>query len=196
LGEAHAAGLIHRDIKPANVYVCRHGRKLDFIKVLDFGLVKHGAERGGNDEHATLDNLAGGTPSFMSPEQALGDRNIDGRSDLYAVGCVAYWLLTGTTVFEGQTPMETIVKHVHQEPEAPSRRCAQPIPPELETIILDCLAKRPEARPQTADELLARFDAVPLTTAWTTARSREWWDHFRPLRATQRPAEVRRPGMA
>ena len=196
LGEAHAAGLIHRDIKPANVYVCRHGRKLDFIKVLDFGLVKHGAERGGNDEHATLDNLAGGTPSFMSPEQALGDRNIDGRSDLYAVGCVAYWLLTGTTVFEGQTPMETIVKHVHQEPEAPSRRCAQPIPPELETIILDCLAKRPEARPQTADELLARFDAVPLTTAWTTARSREWWDHFRPVRATQRPAEVRRPGMA
>jgi serine/threonine-protein kinase len=180
LGEAHAAGLIHRDIKPANVYVCRHGRKLDFIKVLDFGLVKHGAERGVDQEHATLDNLAGGTPSFMSPEQALGDRNLDGRSDLYAVGCVAYWLLTGTTVFEGETPMETIVKHVNQEPEPPSRRCAQTIPPELEAIILDCLAKRPEARPQTADELLARLDAVPLAQAWTPARSGEWWDRFRP----------------
>jgi len=196
LGEAHATGLIHRDIKPANVYVCRHGRKLDFIKVLDFGLVKGGAVRDGGSDHATLDNLAGGTPAFMSPEQALGDKNLDGRSDLYAVGCVAYWLLTGVTVFEGHTPMETIVMHVNQEPVPPSRRSVQPIPAELETIILDCLAKRPEARPQTADELMARLDRVPLAQAWTPARSGQWWDQYRPPRPAKGPAEVRRPGMA
>jgi eukaryotic-like serine/threonine-protein kinase len=164
--------------------------------VLDFGLVKRGAERDGNAEHVTLDNLAGGTPAFMSPEQALGDKHLDGRSDLYAVGCVAYWLLTGTTVFEGQTPMETIVKHVNQEPEPPSRRSERMIPPEFETLILDCLAKRPEARPQTADELVARLEAIPLAEAWTPARSHQWWDQYRPLRQTERPAELRRPGVA
>jgi serine/threonine-protein kinase len=193
LGEAHATGLIHRDIKPANVYVCRHGRKLDFIKVLDFGLVKHGAEATPASDHLTADQLAGGTPAFMSPEQALGDKGLDGRSDLYAVGCVAYWLLTGSMVFQGQTAMETIVMHVNQEPEPPSRRTTQPIPPELEALILDCLAKRPELRPQTADELLARLDSVRLDREWTLARSRQWWDEHRPRVDAKRPAEAGRP---
>jgi serine/threonine-protein kinase len=193
LGEAHATGLIHRDIKPANVYVCRHGRKLDFIKVLDFGLVKQGAERSPASDHLTADHLAGGTPAFMSPEQALGDKDLDGRSDLYAVGCVAYWLLTGTMVFQGQTAMETIVMHVNQEPQPPSRRAPQPIPPELETLILDCLAKRPEARPQTADELQARLDAVRPEREWTPARCRQWWDDHRPAAHAQRPADPGRP---
>jgi len=92
--------------------------------------------------------------------------------------------------------MKTIIKHVNAEPEPPSRRCADPIPPELETIILDCLAKRPEARPQSADELMARLEAVPLAQAWTPDRSQEWWDRHRPRPDTQRPAEVRRPGIA
>ncbi len=180
LGEAHAAGLIHRDIKPANVFACQYGRKLDFVKVLDFGLVKHDGRRDDDADQLTVDQAAGGTPAFMSPEQALGDTGIDGRSDLYAVGCVGYWLLTGTVVFEGRTPMETIMMHVNREPEAPSRRTALPIPPDLEAIVLDCLAKSPEARPQTADELSLRLDGVRLSGEWTPVRAREWWAKHRP----------------
>jgi len=193
LGEAHAAGLIHRDVKPANIHVCRQGRKLDFIKVLDFGLVKHGGTGDQRSQHLTGDLVAGGTPAFMSPEQALGDQGVDGRSDLYSVGCVAYWLLTGTTVFQGQTPMETIVMHVNREPEPPSRRTTQAIPPALESIILECLAKHPESRPQTADELAARLAAVHLERDWTSERAREWWEQHRPGPHAQGPAEAGRP---
>ena len=177
--EAHLAGLIHRDVKPANVFACRYGRKLDFVKVLDFGLVKHGEKRP-DDVHVTGEMMAGGTPAFMSPEQAMGDPGLDGRSDLYAVGCVAYWLLTGTVVFQGRTTMETIMMHVQREPDPPSRRVAHPIPAALEAIVLDCLAKEPAARPQTADELSARLEAVQLSDDWTPARAREWWGAHRP----------------
>jgi serine/threonine-protein kinase len=179
LGEAHAAGLIHRDVKPANVFTCLYGRKADFVKVLDFGLVKHGGGRSPEGDHLTADQIAGGTPAFMSPEQALGDVEVDGRSDLYAVGCVGYWLLTGTPVFEGRTPMETIVMHVNREAEPPSRRTALFIPTELEAIVMDCLAKSPEARPQTADELGERLDGVRLSDPWTPGRAREWWAKHR-----------------
>ena len=183
LAEAHEAGLIHRDIKPANVYVCHHGRALDFIKVLDFGLVKHGTKQESVPDDLTVDHVAGGTPAFMAPEQALGEPGVDGRSDLYAVGCVAYWLLTGTVVFEGKTTMETIVMHVNREPEPPSRRVKSPIPPDLEAIVLDCLAKSPDDRPQTADELTARLDSVRLSEEWTPARAREWWTKHGSARA-------------
>jgi serine/threonine-protein kinase len=176
LAEAHEAGLIHRDIKPANVYACRYGRAVDFIKVLDFGLVKHG----GLPEAAASEFTGEGTPAFMSPEQALGEGQVDPRSDLYAVGCVGYWLLTGTLVFKGTTLVETIAMHAHRAPESPSRRTELTIPPELETIVLACLAKDPDDRPQSADELAERLDAVPLPREWTDARAREWWDQHRP----------------
>jgi serine/threonine-protein kinase len=175
LGEAHEAGLIHRDIKPANVYACRHGREADVVKVLDFGLVKHLRPAAPGAELLTAGEVSGGTPAFMAPEQALGEDRVDGRSDLYAVGCVAYWLVTGTLVFEGATPLETIVMHVHAQPDLPSRRTGLPIPTELETLILTCLAKDPMARPQTADELAARLAAVPLAEPWTAERARGWW---------------------
>jgi eukaryotic-like serine/threonine-protein kinase len=180
LGEAHEAGLIHRDVKPANVYVCRYGREPDFIKLLDFGLVKHGvSER--EAEKLTAAFVAGGTPAFMSPEQALGEERVDHRSDIYAVGCVAYWLLTGTLVFKGANPIETILMHVDREPEPPSQRTELRIPAQLETIVLACLAKKPEARPQTADELAARLSSVPLAREWNVARAREWWNINRPV---------------
>jgi serine/threonine-protein kinase len=176
LGESHAAGLIHRDVKPANVYACRYGRDLDFIKVLDFGLVKQGGAREEDAEKLTQADMSpGGTPAFMSPEQALGDGEVDGRSDIYAVGCVAYWLLTGTLVFKGTTPMETIVLHVNREPEPPSRRTTQAIPADLEEILLACLAKDPASRPQTADELAVRLGSVRTTEEWTPERARTWW---------------------
>lgn len=180
LAEAHEAGLIHRDIKPANVYACRYGREVDFIKVLDFGLVKRGSQPKKGAGEVTADDGPSGTPAFMSPEQALGEEQVDARSDLYAVGGVAYWLLTGTLVFRGTTPVETVVMHVHSEPEPPSRRTDLPIPAELEAIVLDCLAKKPGHRPQTADELAARLASVPLAREWTARRAREWWDRHRP----------------
>jgi hypothetical protein len=175
LGEAHEAGLIHRDVKPANIYVCRYGREVDFIKVLDFGLVKHRSHPEGQDQDLTVEHVAGGTPAYMSPEQALGEGQVDARSDLYAVGCVAYWLLTGTTVFDGRSAMETIVMHVHSPPEPPSLRAAAPIPAALERIVLACLSKDPAGRPQTAEALAAWLDEIPLERPWTAERARGWW---------------------
>jgi serine/threonine-protein kinase len=181
LAEAHEAGLIHRDVKPANLYTCHYGREVDFIKVLDFGLVKQGrAPEEGSDKLTAGDMSPGGTPAFMSPEQALGDGEVDGRSDIYALGCVAYWLLTGSLVFKGTTPMETIVLHVHREPEPPSRRSTRPIPADLEAIVLTCLAKDPADRPQTADELATRLASVGTADDWTPLRAKEWWEQNRP----------------
>jgi eukaryotic-like serine/threonine-protein kinase len=155
---------------------------VDFVKVLDFGLVKHGrVPEDAGEKLTAADMTAGGTPAFMSPEQALGDEHMDGRSDLYSVGCVAYWLLTGTIPFRGSTAMETIVMHVHQAPEPPSRRSGQPIPPDLEAVVMSCLAKDPTDRPQTADELAARLASVRLEREWTVQRAREWWDRHRPV---------------
>ncbi|MGH7629528.1 MAG: serine/threonine-protein kinase [Gemmatimonadales bacterium] len=181
LAEAHEAGLVHRDIKPANMYACRHGREVDFIKVLDFGLVKHGGvpEDGGDKLSSDL-VIAGGTPAFMSPEQAIGDETVDARADLYGVGCIAYWLLTGTTLFTGRTPLETMMMHVQRMPEPPSSRTSRPIPQDLDAIVLACLAKEPDARPQTADELAERLSSVRPGTEWTPARAREWWGLHRP----------------
>ena len=180
LGEAHDAGLIHRDIKPANLYTCRYGRDVDFMKVLDFGLVKHeeGPEEGG-DKLSGEQQMVGGTPAFMAPEQAVGDP-VDGRSDLYSLGCVAFWLLTGTAVFKGRTPIETMMMHVHLKPDPPSHCIDREITPELDALVLACLSKEPAARPQTADELAARLVGVRTANEWTAARAREWWDSHRP----------------
>ena len=181
LAEAHEAGLIHRDVKPANLYVCRYGREVDFIKVLDFGLVKRGeSAEDGADRLTGAQVSPGGTPAFMSPEQVLGEGEIDARSDLYALGCVAYWLLTGGLVFKGVTPMETLVMHVSREPEPPSRRTGRPIPPDLEAIVLACLAKDPGSRPQTADELSARLAGARVGEPWTREQARDWWATHRP----------------
>jgi serine/threonine-protein kinase len=176
LAEAHEAGLIHRDVKPANIYACRYGREVDFIKVLDFGLVKHTRPAEPGADKVTTGQLTAGTPAYMSPEQALGEERVDARTDLYALGCVAYWLLTGTLVFEGATPIETIAMHIHTEPDLPSRRTTRPIPAELEALVLACLAKDPRARPQSADELAGRLAALRLEREWTPERARAWWD--------------------
>jgi serine/threonine-protein kinase len=180
LAEAHEAGLIHRDIKPANLYACRYGREVDLIKVLDFGLVKQGgAPEPAADKLSAEHRIAGGTPAFMSPEQAVAEE-VDGRSDLYSLGCAAYWLLTGTPVFKGRTAVETMMMHVNVNPDPPSRRTAEPIPAELEAIVLACLAKDPAERPATADELDARLAGVALEREWTPERARAWWDAYGP----------------
>ena len=189
LGEAHEAGLIHRDVKPANLYACRYGREVDFMKVLDFGLVKHHRAPEEEGDQLTAAHVGpGGTPAYMSPEQALGEREVDGRSDLYAVGCVGYWLLTGSLVFRGATALETIVMHATREPEPPSRRTSRPIPADLEAVVLSCLAKDPAERPRSADELAARLAAARSGDEWTPARAREWWETHRA--AAPRPVPI------
>ena len=184
LGEAHAIGLVHRDIKPANVFVCRRGRDADFVKVLDFGLVKQVAPQPG-DVALTALHAAGGTPAFMSPEQVLGDSPVDGRADIYATGCVAYWLVTGELVFTGRTAMETMMLHAHEAPVPPSQRTEIAIPEALDRAILACLAKRPDDRPATADALASMLAAIETSRRWSAEQAREWWDvHHPALQAT------------
>jgi serine/threonine-protein kinase len=176
LGEAHSRGLIHRDIKPANLFMCRLGPDDDFVKVLDFGLVKH-ADTSNARSMLTLDGVTAGTPGFMAPEIALGKPGVDGRADLYSLGCVAYYLLTGQHLFTGETPVATVLAHVQTPPPAPSAHSEFPIPPALDAAILACLAKEPADRPASAGALDRRLaESVPADQAWTPEAARAWWD--------------------
>ena len=174
LADAHAAGLIHRDVKPANIFACRMGLDHDFVKVLDFGLVKRRREDLSDDPLITDERTIQGTPAYMSPEMIRGGE-IDGRSDLYSLGCVGWWLLTGRFLFEGKKAMEILVRHASDEPEPPSVYAELPVEPELEKIVLRCLAKEKEDRPASAEELGRSLAAIPFGNRWTRARAREWW---------------------
>ena len=175
LAEAHAVGLIHRDVKPANVMTCRWGLKWDFVKVLDFGLVKP-AWNVAADDRLTSDGVIAGTPAFMAPEAALGGGAFDARVDLYGLGCVAYWLLTGERVFTGRTAMEVVFHHAQTPPVPPSQRLGRAIPASLEELVLFCLAKAPDDRPPSAEWLAARLAGCGIADAWTPERAREWWE--------------------
>ncbi len=179
LTEAHERSFIHRDIKPANIYLCREGRPVDCAKVLDFGLVKPRHEPESQAVKLTVEHAAGGTPAYMSPEQACGEA-VDARTDIYSVGCVAYWMLTGELVFTGRTSMEVMSRHLSAKPILPSRRSELPIPEKLEDVILACLEKEPHRRPQTADALDMCLAAVDLDAPWTPKRAREWWERHQP----------------
>jgi serine/threonine-protein kinase len=159
LEEAHDAGLVHRDIKPANIHLGRVGREPDFVKVLDFGLVKSIEGAKGEDPLATIAGMTLGTPAYMAPEMVQSE-SIDGRADLYSLGCVGYFLLTGQLVFQGDTAIQTMFMHMQREPVPPSRRTDNPIPPALEQVLLACLAKEPADRPQSAADLEASLGAL------------------------------------
>jgi hypothetical protein len=177
LGEAHYRGMVHRDVKPANVYLCRHALLHDFVKVLDFGLVKHRAGPVTPDDlRLSQTGTIHGTPSYLAPEIARGDATVDGRADLYAVGCVAYWLLTGRLVFERDTYPAMLLAHATVQPPPPSRHVARAIPPALDDLVLACLAKEPADRVQDAEDLRTRLAAVELASPWTEARAGEWWE--------------------
>ena len=186
LAEAHERGMVHRDIKPANIYVCRYGLEHDFVKVLDFGLVKSNIPIGGHNSALTAAGIVAGTAEYISPEMARGDSQVDSRADLYALGCVAYWMLTGKLVFEGATAMDILIEHVKTRPTPPSERGAQPIPPALEEIVLACLQKDPENRPQSAREIDRMLASVPLPNAWTDEHSERWWREHPPEQAPRR----------
>ena len=182
LSEAESCGLVHRDIKPANIFLCRYGEDHDFVKVLDFGIAKalHGASSETRMD-ITVRTVIHGTPAFIAPEQALGGADVDARADIYSTGCVAYWLLTGQQVFTSDSPMGLLLAHANTSPRPPSARTELPIPPDLEALVLACLAKDRDHRPSSARDLLRRLDAVPIQQPWTEERAREWWHaHLRP----------------
>jgi eukaryotic-like serine/threonine-protein kinase len=161
LAEAHTRGLVHRDIKPANIHIGRLGLQDDFVKVLDFGLVKSiGTREKPGETLATREGMTPGTPEFMPPEMAMGEA-IDGRADIYALGCVAWYLLTGRPVFEATSPYHMIARHLNDQPQPPSAGTSRPIPAELDAIVLACLQKRPDARPQSAAALSDALSTVP-----------------------------------
>jgi serine/threonine-protein kinase len=181
LSEAESHGLVHRDIKPANLFVCRYGGEHDFVKVLDFGIARKAPglmETGAMG--LTRDNIVQGTPAYIAPEQAMGSQ-IDSRADIYAVGCVAYFMLTGKPVFTGDTPMAVVVHHARTTPPAPSAGSELPIPPALDQLILECLAKDPADRPQSARVLAQRLVDIVGLSPWTEERGREWWQIHRPV---------------
>ena len=176
LGEAHACGMIHRDIKPSNLHATRLGLTVDFLKVLDFGLVKNiGPER---DTTLTAPQVTTGTPAFMAPEIAMGEKS-DQRADVYALGCVAYWLLTGQLVFDAQNAAQMMQRHIREEPTPPSRRTELDVPRGLDQLVLACLAKQREDRPANGEELGSLFAGLELSEQWTQDRARRWWEtHF------------------
>lgn len=178
LEEAHANGLVHRDIKPANIHVGRLGLQQDFVKVLDFGLVKSVGGLLGEDSMATAAGLTPGTPAYMAPEIALGGE-VDGRADLYALGCVAYYLLTGRLVFEAGSSLQVIAKHIQEEPLPPSQRTELEIDPVLDRLVLSCLAKQPRDRPQSAAELDRELAEIQ-TEPWSQEEAQKWWRQHQP----------------
>ena len=184
LSEAESMSLVHRDIKPANIFLCRYGEDCDFVKVLDFGIAKairtpEGAATQPTVAALTVEHVVRGTPAFIAPEQALG-QPVDHRVDIYGIGCVAYWLLTGQLVFTGDTPMQLLVQHAQAKPEPPSARTEIAVPKELDAIVLACLAKDPAGRPQSARELARRLEDVPIRTPWSADLARAWWQTHHP----------------
>jgi serine/threonine-protein kinase len=179
LEEAHRAGLVHRDIKPANIHVGPLGLHHDFVKVLDFGLVKPVAKVNADHSLATVEGQITGTPAYMPPEMALGDV-VDGRADIYALGCVAYYLLTAELVFNADSSMQMMARHLKSAPRKPSQRTNAFIPRELDELVVTCLAKDPKDRPQTAAELARALEAIDMP-AWGNDDAARWWS------ANQRP---------
>jgi len=178
LAEAHSVGLVHRDIKPANIFLTKRGGLCDFAKLLDFGLVK--AIDGTQDAAVTAANALTGTPLFLSPEQINHPDEVEFHADLYAFGAVAYFLLTGTTPFDGDSVVEICMKHINEIPEPPSSRMKTKCSPELEALILECLSKKPDDRPDSALAIKARLAALTPITPWTEADAQQWWDQCNP----------------
>jgi eukaryotic-like serine/threonine-protein kinase len=186
LAEAHSRGMVHRDVKPANIFVCRMGLEHDFVKVLDFGLVQVTGPSPAQDLTQSLAALEGvvGTPAFMAPEVIVGGHNVDHRADIYALGCVAYFLLTGQQVFQGGTQMQALVDHVSTPPAPPSARTSMPIPRSVDALVLACLEKDPERRPQDALALSQRLTECDGAREWSNAQAAAWWQAHLP---TQEP---------
>jgi eukaryotic-like serine/threonine-protein kinase len=173
LGEAHRRGLIHRDIKPANIFLTERGGVPDFVKLLDFGLVK--AVDGARETQVTRTGALTGTPLYMPPEAIQHPDEVDARSDLYALGAVGYFLATGSPPFDGKSIVELCTQHVSATPQSPSARLGKPLSAEFEAAILWCLEKTPADRPESAAALAAALRKCPTAGSWTDADATAWW---------------------
>jgi serine/threonine-protein kinase len=181
LADAHMHRLVHRDIKPSNVFLARLGTELDFVKVLDFGLVKPEVDELGESPEISLSrgDVIPGTPAYLAPESVMS-RKIDHRADLYSLGCTAYFMLTGQVVFTGKTPVAVAMQHVQETPVPVSERAERPIPPALEAIVMKCLAKSPSDRFLTASDLEEELAHVAATLPWTDEDALRWWEAYEP----------------
>lgn len=173
LSEAHANKLVHRDIKPANIFAAERGGYYDVVKVLDFGLVKPLMPKSTGDMSLTQAGVIAGSPLFISPEQAVGD-TADHRSDVYSIGGVAYYLLTGQPPFRGDNPMKVLMSHAKDEPKPPSDLRPE-TPGDLDEIVLRCLAKDPEERFATVDQLAEALHRCSAAGDWNRETAARWW---------------------
>ncbi len=192
LEEAHTRGLVHRDIKPSNIFTCRLGLAVDFVKVLDFGLVKAVNDGGREATLLTAADSTTGTPAYIAPEVVRGDRVPDHRVDIYTLGCVAYWLLTGRLVFQAPNAIQLMYQHANAAPVPPSQLSEFQIPAGLDSLILACLAKFPEERPQSAAEVSRRLAAAVVTPVWTEELAERWWDRHHPEATRLEPTDSHR----
>jgi serine/threonine-protein kinase len=174
LGEAHGVGLVHRDVKPANIILCDRRGQPDTAKVVDFGLVKDLTAFGRPKLTLSATNTIVGTPLYLAPEAIVAPETVDARADIYALGAVGYYLLTGRPVFSGSSLLEVAAQHLHQAPVPPSQLSDQPVPPELEALLLKCLSKDAEQRPQSAEEVAAELVELPISP-WRAAHASAWW---------------------
>lgn len=186
LSEAHETGLVHRDIKPANIIVCDRGGLADMVKVLDFGLVKSCCDDKATSTEATHAFTIAGTPQFIAPEAVSRPDRVDQRSDLYAVGLLAYYLLTGGHVFDGESAFEVMQEHASKTPEPPRERLGTSVDPTLENLILQCLEKKPVNRPASARAMVAALHQSSAHGKWTSKEREDWWVAFR-ARQGERP---------
>jgi serine/threonine-protein kinase len=185
LREAHGRGLLHRDIKPSNILACERGGVHDVVKLLDFGLVQETrAVRQGEDHRLTMQGTILGSPPFMSPEQASGKGHLDGRSDIYSLGAVAYYLLTGQILFERDTALAILIAHA-SEPVVPPSRLRPEVPADLEAVALRCLEKDPSKRFDDADSLEKALAACCDAGRWTEEDAARWWSEHREAPTTE-----------
>ena len=190
LVEAHESGLIHRDVKPANIILCRQGGLYDFPKVVDFGLVKDLEPSG--DAALTHADVIAGTPLYIAPEAITSPESVGPQSDIYSLGAVGYFALTGQHVFQGRTLVEVCSHHLHTTPEPPSKRVDSPVPADLEALVLECLEKDPARRPAGARELRRRLSACAAFGGWTEEDARAWWEQNAAATRSDRVAAPRR----
>jgi eukaryotic-like serine/threonine-protein kinase len=174
LEEAHSIGLVHRDLKPSNVMLCKYGLDADFVKVVDFGLVKVGNLATEGAVPLTKEHTVLGTPAYLAPESLKGSRTVLPSADVYALGCIAFWLLTARLVFDYQQTSKMVAAHAGETPPPPSRHAPTGVPAELDALVLSCLAKQPESRP-SAGELVQQLERLQLARAWTGEDARRWW---------------------
>jgi serine/threonine-protein kinase len=188
LHEAHQQGLVHRDIKPANFMICRYGGEFDFLKILDFGLVKKPPGQGSVVGGLTRPATVLGTAAYVAPESMSGSKFVDHRADLYAFGAVGFWLLTRRLLFEHDQPLAMVRAHLTEPPPKASAHSPFAVPALLDGLLHDCVAKQPDARPPNAAAIRTRLEAVPLAAPWNQDRAAAWWRDQRTASSTRVPA--------